>query len=367
MTESRFWNLIAKKLAGDALPEELVELEELMKSHPELLFSAEHVQNLWKSEDDKADYESELAFELHLNKLKQAKLGFPDVESPVTFPEIKEVEDESKPKRRLALMAFSVLFIISAMGFTWYLFNNNDPAKGDQNNYSEVSSSPGSKTKLVLPDSTIVWLNAGSKLTYSENFGLQNRNTTLTGEAYFDVKKGTIPFIIHTNGLKIKVLGTAFNVKSYPDEMTTETSLLRGKLEVSIDQRPEQKFVLNPNEKLVISNKPEAIKEKAVTNKEPLFLLKHLSFASDSTIIETAWTENKLVFQDESFYEVAKKMERWYGVKIKFAENDLAYARLYGSFTRETIAEALDALKIGLAFDYKIEGEEITITNQIKR
>ena len=214
-----------------------------------------------------------------------------------------------------------------------------------------------------MPDSTIVWLNAGSKLTYSENFGVQNRNTTLTGEAYFDVKKGAIPFIIHTNGLKIRVLGTAFNVKSYPDEMTTETSLLRGKLEVSIDERPEQKFVLNPNEKLVIANKLQVIKEKAAPAKEPLFLLKHVSFAADSTIIETAWTENKLVFQDETFYEVAKKMERWYGVRIKFSNSDIAYSRLYGSFTRETIAEALDALKIGLAFNYRIEGDEITITN----
>ncbi len=220
----------------------------------------------------------------------------------------------------------------------------------------------GSKTKLVLPDSTVVWLNAGSKLTYNENFGTSNRSTSLIGEAFFDVKKSSIPFTIHANTILIKVLGTAFNVKAYPDEKTTETSLIRGRVEITLDKRPGQPpFVLHPNEKLVISNEQDEIKP-TIQQKEPMVVWKGLTRTIDSTIIETSWVENKLIFQDESFTEIAHKLERWYGVTIQFKGDEIANERWSGTFTTETIQEALDALQLATKFHYTIKGNLITIT-----
>ena len=113
-----------------------------------------------------------------------------------------------------------------------------------------------------------------------------------------------------------------------------------------------------------MANEPDALKTKAPEKKQPIAVLGSISHINDSTIIETSWLENQLVFQDETFADVAKKMERWYGVSISFADEKVANYHVYGSFTTESIAEALDALKIGFHFNYKMESNNITIAGK---
>jgi ferric-dicitrate binding protein FerR (iron transport regulator) len=237
---------------------------------------------------------------------------------------------------------------------------------------NEVSTRNGSKTKINLPDGSKVWLNAGSVLTYDKNFGGDIREVTLSGEAYFEVKSvfspGTtqkIPFIIHTQQIDVRVLGTAFNVKAYPNEKQTETSLVHGKVEVLIHNRPEEKFMLRPNEKLVVMNDEVStpVTNKIVTKKnQPFVSLSKLTYAAaDSLVIETAWVQNKLAFDNESFLEVAEKMERWYNVEIRFKDVKKQELRFTGSFENETIQQALDALGITSPFHYTIQGNKITI------
>ena len=106
---------------------------------------------------------------------------------------------------------------------------------------------------MLLPDGSTVWLNAGSRLTYDSLYGTTLREVTLSGEAYFDVVKNPKkPFIIHTGKINIRVLGTVFNVKSYPEEQTIETSLIKGSIEVSFPSQPSKKIILKPNQKLII-------------------------------------------------------------------------------------------------------------------
>ncbi len=210
-----------------------------------------------------------------------------------------------------------------------------------------------------MPDGTKVWLNAGSELIYDKNYGNKLREVSLTGEAYFDVVKNPErPFLIHTRKMDIKVLGTAFNVKCYPGEKTTETSLVRGSIEVTLKDRQE-KIMLKPNEKLVINNNDyipakenrkqaqELSKTAGVLVEKPIISLSHLTFyPADSTVIETAWVQNRLVFSGENFEEVALKMERWYNVKIKFNDEKLKEETLTGNFEKETVEEALRALQL---------------------
>ena len=223
----------------------------------------------------------------------------------------------------------------------------------------------GAPKKLIMPDGTIVWLNAGSELKYSEAFGKDNRTVYLTGEAYFDIAKSNknIPFLVKTDKFTIRDVGTVFNVKAYPNEKTTETSLLRGRVEITFDKRPGEKWILKPNEKLILNNDPEKLEKTSIDKKsEPVYVMGNITRTLDSTILETSWVENKLIFQDESFADIAKKMERWYGVNIVFKDQTVADYHLYGSFTTETINEALDALKTtGSKFTYKIEGQNVTI------
>ena len=140
-------------------------------------------------------------------------------------------------------------------------FNNNKNNfldKGDH--YNEVVAKRGTKTKIILPDGSQVWLNSDSKLSYGERFNDTIREVSLEGEAYFDViKDKNRPFIVMTNALNIRVLGTAFNIKSYAQDATIETTLIRGMIEVRKNNEPAtKKIVLTPNEKLIY-NKTEAL------------------------------------------------------------------------------------------------------------
>jgi ferric-dicitrate binding protein FerR (iron transport regulator) len=223
-----------------------------------------------------------------------------------------------------------------------------------------------------LPDGTTVWLNAGSKLSYNKNYGNNLREVSLTGEAFFDVvKSAKKPFIIHTGKIDIRVLGTAFNVKSYPGEKTIETSLIRGSIEVTFKDRPAEKVILKPNEKLIVANEeiPVALKKQSIRqNKEPIVAVSHLNYVkSDNSIAETAWIQNKLIFQDKSFKDLATEMERWYGVSIRFDNSQRDTLRFTGSFENETIQQSLDALKLAAGksvpdFHYTIRGNEIMIS-----
>jgi ferric-dicitrate binding protein FerR (iron transport regulator) len=369
MTENRFWNLLAKKLSGEALPNELAELEQLMKLHPEWVYAAEHIESLWKLKAREDIYDSEVAFELHLENNQRNGLHFPELDTPATITEL--TQEPQRPKKRWITVSAVLLLLLLGGAFFWYGSAGKRDADMDKKGFSEVTTRLGSKTKLLLPDSTVVWLNAGSKLTYGEQFGVNNRNTTLVGEAFFDVRKSSIPFIIHAHSVQIKVMGTAFNVKSYANEKTTETSLIRGRVEITLDKRPGEKFILKPNEKLVVANemedqKPEAlaqIPEPLQQRKEPMVVLSGLTRSKDdNTIIETSWVENKLIFQDESFADIIRKLERWYDVHIDIRNEKLAQVRMTGTFENETVKQALTALQIASPFNFSISQKNITIT-----
>jgi len=354
MDQTLFWNLLSKKITGEASEEELLQLEGLMKVHPDWAYQAEHIQHLWQNKTGDNNQESETAFEQHLQRMKEAGIDFQSETPQITFP---------ANNRRKRIFSFSIAAILVFLigGLVWLKSYQKDSSTATEKNYSEVSSPFGSKTKLVLPDSTVVWLNAGSKLTYNEHFGTTNRNTTLIGEAFFDVKKSSIPFIIRANNIHIKVLGTAFNVKAYPEDKTTETSLIRGRVEVILDKRPGEPIILKPNEKLVVAN--ENIEAKTeVQKKDPKVVIGELTHINDTIIVETSWVRNELIFQDETFSDIAHKMERWYGVTIEFKDERVASERLSGTFTTETIQDALNALQYSTKFHYSIKGTLITIT-----
>jgi Fe2+-dicitrate sensor, membrane component len=214
-----------------------------------------------------------------------------------------------------------------------------------------------------------VWLNAGSKLIINEDFGESLREVTLTGEAFFDVAKNPDkPFIIHTPAVDIKVLGTQFNVKSYPSDKTTETSLLRGSVEVVVKKRPDEKYVLKPNEKLVVLNEEITSPEKNNdwpanrNSNENIIAIKSLTYQQgDTTAIEAAWVRNKLSVKDEPFIELARKMERWYDVAFEFRNKWLEEAFITGSFENETLEQALEALRFSFDFKYRINGKTVII------
>jgi len=374
MTIDRFWDLFSKKYCGEASSSELNEFEEILLTHPEWKNTADELSNLnFQSTVFENNEDAELAFETHLMRMKKANVEFSGIK--LNYDEIES--ERRKWNSKKWFIGVGVLAIILILVFVLKKsMVTLEMKSGKQPTLSQVSTKPGSKTQIQLPDGSLVRLNSSSSLTYDKNFGKNIREVRLTGEAFFDVTKDSShPFIIHTNVIDIKVLGTAFNVKSYPGDPNTETSLIRGNVEVTVKNRSNEKIYLQPNEKLVVSNnnttvnrtfadQPDHSGHKTEVSSKPIYSVQHLTYYPvDSAIVETSWVDNRLIFQEnETFREVALKMERWYGVKINFGDEEVARIRAFGSFTNETIDQALDALHESCGFKYKISGNEITIT-----
>jgi transmembrane sensor len=366
MTADRFWDLLSKKFSSEATDAELKELESMLIDHPDLRHAAETLSIFENQVIPFAEnYEAEEAFEKHIEKIKKGDAEFEEL-----YPAYNSTETRSR-RSSLKKWWLPVVAVI-VVALTFLILNTNlISGRGLRTPpiQSQVSTKPGSKTQITLPDGSVVWLNASSNLTYGEHFGNKVREVNLVGEAFFDVVKDAAhPFIIHTATVDVKVLGTAFNVRSYPNDANTETSVLRGKVEVTVKNRENTTYYLRPNEKVIVANSvttsAEKKQQRIQQDVKPMVSIQPLTYYhADSSIIETSWVENKLVFQEnETFREVALKMERWYGVHIQFADDQVGEYRMYGSFTNETIKQALDALKIGFNFNYRVNKDKIVIT-----
>jgi transmembrane sensor len=378
MQQEHIWNLIAKKLSGESTPLELQELEKLLRENPELHYPLQTIIDLWRIEPDTNLQHVYEAFQKHAERMNKLGIEF-------SSGNLGDSDDELKPKfnknnKKVYLWGGIVLPVLIGIIFfgARFLGSKSNPANANHltqspRALSEIATKNGSKTNLILPDGTKVWLNAGSRLTYDSSYGTSIREVSLSGEAFFDVVKNKEkPFIIHASSINIKVLGTEFNVRSYPNDKTTEAALIRGSIEVTFKDKARKKVILKPNEKIVVENIPkyesemaeaDGGKSKKVNEIAEEVAVKNLTYEHKTgAIIETSWVDNKLIFQDESFEDIASQLERWYGVSITFQNEELKENHLTGSFKNETIRQALDALKFTASFNYSIDSNNnITI------
>jgi transmembrane sensor len=369
MENDHIWNLIAKKLAGEASAAELRELESILRGDPELHYSLEALQDMWKKKSEEEGAQSEAAFQKHMDRMRSL-----DVDMGNSQPDTYVDEFPDSPSRFQKWKMFSLLacgFFLLFLGFRF--LTEKTPAIPVQKPVWEVVTRNGSKSNLLLPDGSSVWLNAGSRLTYDSLYGTNLREVTLSGEAYFDVVRNpNKPFIIHTGKINIRVLGTVFNVKSYPGERTIETSLIKGSIEVSFPSQPTKKIILKANQKLVI-DKTETISNNNTNQATDASIspvrIQHLNrIGADSVIAETGWMQNRLYFNDMSFHELLKSMERKYGVSFQVADAALDTIHFTGSFQNETVTQALDALRLTAEksttdFTYELQGNQVFIYN----
>ncbi|NII24304.1 DUF4974 domain-containing protein [Pseudoflavitalea sp. X16] len=372
MPHQRIYELIARKLSGEATAAELEELHTWLQEHGGDQYVYDVLSSYWQQHPNLFSEEANDEEE-RFQRILQAS----PPPAITTLPDSSTIPARIFPLRRWLSYA-AVVTALAGSAFAVYWFSKSRPdtpadALVRNQPMSEVVARPGSRSKLVLPDGTQVWLNAESRITYQHNFNTDQREVNLEGEAFFDVTHdASRPFVVHTSGIDVKVLGTAFNVKSYAADATIETTLLRGSIEVVKKNDPAApKVILRPHEKLVF-NKEELGADKDMMSSKPAsadvlpqrpaisvtMLPQH---KPDSIIKETSWMYNKLNFDGDSFEELAAKMERWYDVKITIHNEKLKRSRLKGSFETETIRQALEALKLTVLFEYEMKGREIEI------
>ncbi len=366
---AHIWNLIARKVSGEAVQEDLDKLEQLLRQNPEGHYAMEILHDLWKNEADPNKQYAEQSFKELVQKMKNMGIDEGRFSSDDHVITHNSPGSPGRNKKRVFALV-SVIAIAATIAVLFYIRPKNESkASTGALVKNEISTKNGSKSNLVLPDGTKVYLNAGSKLTFDKTFDKTTRTVNLSGEAFFDVVKNPErPFIIHTHHMDIKVIGTAFNVKCYPEEKESETSLVRGNIEITLKDRKE-KIMLKPNEKLIIHDEIKPAEEKPGTlnkpsmNEVPMLTLSHLTLLpEDNSIMETSWLQNKLVFRGETFEELAVKMERWFGVTISFKEDRLKSQRLTGIFKNETLNQALLALQLTTRFNYRISKDSVLLS-----
>lgn len=327
MSNDRIWILLGKQFSGEITFAERAELETLLKEDPEVAASLELAAGIW---------------ETPMQEVEDA----PDSKSRIWEAVAPQLQQRrARPVMQRWLVAAGAAAVIATGWIGWKYLRPNAPA------LQQLSAAAG-KSKVILPDGSIVWLNSNTQLYYDkDSFGKQYREVTLAGEAFFDVAKseGT-PFIIHAGKINIHVLGTAFNVKAYTADSAVHTTLVRGKIAVSFQGKT---IVLQPEEKLTV---PVA---------EPSTVLQptHLHKDSSGQLPEISWLNNKLIFDNDTFGNLADKMSKWYGVSFHFESASLQQLRFSGIIDTESIDEALKMLQLSNPFQFQVNGKEVYIRN----
>lgn len=235
------------------------------------------------------------------------------------------------------------------------------PAPFHQDGPTVYHAGAQGKKTIQLDDGSLVTLREHSTLTVYNDFNTSNRTVALSGEAYFDVAKDQhIPFIVNTKMTAIKVLGTIFNVKEYPEEGISETTLIRGKVEVTSNSNPSKKVTLLPNQKYV-----DTTPENRGTIQAGLQDIEATPKASGQNanfIAETAWVTKRLDIANQPLGEIASSLEDWYGIPIIFEDEQVKEYTYTGIFQNESVTATLEALQLSYPFQFKIENERIIIS-----
>ncbi|MCW9706633.1 FecR family protein [Fodinibius salsisoli] len=209
----------------------------------------------------------------------------------------------------------------------------------------------GQKKMLTLADGTEIHLNAGSSITFPEQFSVKKREVVLSGEAFFKVKEDSArPFIVQTKNLSTTVLGTSFNVRSYDNDQQSDVSLVTGKLKVqpSDTTREATSYVLAPGEAVVLDKRNNTLEQTRF-----------------DTGIRLGWTEGVLVFENAGKDEIITRIERWYGVTIKVENREKSVDQQWkyrGIFKDESLEDVLKGISYVKNFTYQIENQTVTIT-----
>jgi len=373
MVNDRFIRLLTKDLTSQLNEDEQEELKNLLQNNKEYREQSEILRDYWKR--DKVAYAANTAmFKKVLEKIRAEENNIPDA---IAYEPVEET-----PSRRISLATWyrvAAVVLVAAGIFLYQVLHRSPviPAAKPANEllamkWLQKNTLPTKKSVITLSDGTVVTLNSATTLKYPDRFEDQSREVYLDGEAYFDVAKdASHPFIIHTNKMNIRVLGTDFNVKSYQNELLSEATLIRGSIEVTLNDRPSDRIILKPKEKLIVQNNNSIKKQSIVadssvqesTGKGTRYSLTNLTYFRNNakTVVETSWVENKLVFSDKDFSQLSGQLERWYGVHIEFANDRVKEYRFTALFDKETLPEALDALKMTEQFRYKIDHSTVYI------
>lgn len=354
--------LIDKQLAGLLSPEEYTYLRQWYNASPE----------------NKKQYEEYCILKKYLHVLNSKKHFAPSVESGYKRFIAKIGTRSENVKHTFyiykTLRYAAVLLTVFCLGGAAFYFFQSHYVQAHLTQTIEIPF--GSKSKVVLPDGTIVWLNSGSILSYENDFGKKNRDVKLSGEGYFEVTKNReLPFKVFSGKVKVKVLGTKFNFKSYSDDESAKVTLVEGSLNVGIEDKREE-IHLVPNQQAIFNKVKENMKVKNV--KADLYAMWTLpkeepidekQINVDKVLTKTEnpniTLRNTLFFDEESLVQIVRDLERVFNVQIEIKGESLKYEKFYGDFrNEETLYDILKMMAESNNLHYVVDNNKIVISRK---
>lgn len=312
-----------------------------------------------------------------------------DVESELQnyLAKVKELEksqpiisDEQVGTKKYFLQFLKVAAIIIVSFGIGALISYYTVSHKYNNNYADniairqIIAPKGSKSIAVLPDGTKVWLNAGTSLKYTSNYGIDSRDVELIGEAYFKVVTNPEkPFTVITSELKIKAYGTAFNVKAYPDEKLITTTLEEGKITiigkgVDIALKPKQNIsyerrMFKPNSETQTNTSQKVESPQIEDDIKPTIS----TLSNVNTQLFTSWKDDRWIINSEGLVNISVLLERKFNVSVKVESDELLKYKFTGTFTNETLEQILNVFRFMAPLSYKIDKGIVTIGLDKKR
>lgn len=316
-------SLIAKKLAGVISNDENVRLQLWLETSPENRLYFEQISNIW----DITGYTEEALSINTKQALEKVSGRIQKVSMMIRLWNVWQ---------RLAAILILPL-LIGAFAYI-YLTTLRTNSIND-NVYNEVFAAYGTRSSLLLADSTLVWLNSGSTLRYPIKFKGKNRQVFLKGEAYFEVKcDASRPFVVNTGLLQVTATGTAFNVQEYEQYPHSEVTLVQGTVIVSTDSgenRSSQQLKMKPDQHLVFSKTDYS-----------------QSLSEGDTYRYVAWKDGRLMFRNEPLPLVLNKLSILFNVDIELKGNELKNYSYRATFQDESLEEILKLLRMSAPIDY---------------
>lgn len=339
MKEPRLKYLLRQKIERNITEKEAIELAILLNEQSEKS-SSEALEQVW------VDFKATNAIDP-----RRADVILENILENKIHPIIRAAKKTKKRKYHLqvASIAASIL-LIAASALLFFENREQAPFNGSktENKQEAIASPPAAYIRnITLPDGSKVVLNAKSFIKISPNFNRKTREISLSGEAYFDIAHDkTRPFIIHTGTVKTTVLGTAFNIKAWPESHNVVVSVTRGR--VKVEKESELLAVLTVNQQVSFDEATTKSKKDVHVNAEK---------------ITTAWTKEDMNFDGETLANITNVLSKRYGVNISIDNEELANTQIVLSFNgTETIDNILDIIcTINENTNYKSENGVITI------
>jgi len=351
------WDLIAKYLKGETSPEEKEQLYDWLNEHPdnrELYHQLNSLWNTagWEGVDTVAAFqpEADLAWQTFRTRVEGLTDARPVVcEAPEKAPEPGAIplrRENNSWLRTVTRMAASVLLVLGMVFWLKFYFVDQPPVTISQSTKAE-------KRVIYLPDSSKVYLNRNSELSYVVGFEDGKRIVNLSGEAFFEVRKNAgKPFMIYSQNAQTEVLGTSFNVRAYRQEGSVEVMVVTGKVAFSKrngkDQpgQPSSKVQLTPGFRAKLEAKG-ALTQSAIHDPNGM-----------------AWRDEKLVFNNTRLALVVEALQRYFQVPIAVENPQLLDCRFTGTFEDPELDQILKVLKVSVNLNYTAKGEAYILAGQ---